>query len=65
MSDKENNEDKAQIPEHLGALKIYHNGTNREHYLWDDGERVQEISELPENLKRVISRIILNSDLLP
>lgn len=66
MSGKENQKVKDlssdQSSEDLGTLLILNKGTNREHYLWNDRGGVQEIGELPENLKKLVSKIILNFD---
>ena len=59
MSDRETNQNEAQISEDLGTLTILNKGTDREYYLWSDGEQVLEIGELPEEQKNIFQKIIL------
>ena len=47
------------IPEDARTLLIYNRGTASELYLWDDGEKISEIGDLPEFKKQLVGAIIM------
>lgn len=54
------NDNSSEIPEDLGAIITLKNKrTGEEHYLWDDGEKIQEFSTLSDELKQLLGGIIL------
>lgn len=63
MSDKKeqnyDTENSYDIQDNLGSIIVLNKGTSEEHYLWNDGGKIQEICDLSDNLKQLIGGIMI------